>query len=463
MTLAVPELLASLAILASLSVALAIPQVRDKLVGGSNLRNALVPLVAGALLWMVVAGSDLVKARIEESTIPADVLSLRIQNVEFGMPTIPESYLDSDPTQKQVKEILRPLSDDEDVLEISEEDFEQLNEIASESGMIVSIDKNRKHTAKDVANAVADCIAYTFNYKDWAKVASAWSSLLVRTDQERGKDDKTIHRFAGAVSLQLTAAGLFQGVVGMANRGTLSIPEAKEKDTCLKTPNGVVEVREIDDDVVLDFPDFQSIIHRGGNSPRRMAALRLGNLMRLSCFTELSAVLKEASELFKREAGLMTKYVNTWNKVIANNRPQGIRITASISNVGRFDSFVRTNGKVSVGPLHSQNPLAFIVSSVEEPRAEESGHDKHPEKARNFLHIPSRSNLVVTLRARLTKELQTKLYGAYQSGQGFLRLGVLASSGASEEQILSQVAPFSSQAKVVFDKMVDDMNVPLSN
>lgn len=461
MNLSFPYLLIAISVLALLSLLLALPSVRRRLIGSSNLRNALIPVVTAGLLWVTASSADVLKGRIEENTIPDDVLSLHIQDVEFGIPPIPTEYREHDYSFKQVKEALAPLNASDNKLNLTDDEIERLNAIARRSGMVEPIDKNQSCTTKDVANAVAGPLAFTFNYTDWSKVSLAWANIL---DGSRATDDKNgaLSKFVDAVQMQLTAAGLFQSIVGMAHRQMMVIPDGA--GDCLEAPNMMVRLEENEGVNYLMFPTFRSHLCRANDSlGRTQAAKKFAHLFELSCVESLSAVFRKASTCFQDEADLMNKFVDEWNRILASRQPETIRIKVSISNVGRFDSFVRPVAKISVGPIGASEPLVFTVTklSSKSSNAEEES-DTSPDTSDGFVHVESRSSVIVTFYSRLSTDLQKRLYGAYRSEQAHLRLGVLASAGSSESPILSQIAPFSSNAQTAFQKMVEDMAVPIA-
>src|SRR5262249_32980814 len=133
-------------------------------------------------------------------------------------------------------------------------------------------------------------------------------------------------------------------------------------------------------------------------------------------------------------------------------------IRALISNVGRFDSFVRSEAKALVGPRQTADKLSLRINRMTE-RAKEDSDDRDDDLASPYMEVKSRTSLLVTFFSRPPTEVRQQLHGAYSSGQAFLRMGILASAGALESSVLSQTVPFSQSARADFEKKVDTMNL----
>lgn len=460
MTLPLPLLLMTVAGLALLSLSLAVPSIRLRLVGGSNVRHALVPIVVAGLLWTTASAADFLKGRLEESTVPDDVLILHVQSVDFGLPRVPVAYRDQDYSNDQLREALAPLTSIKERVVLAPAEVERLNAIAQPSGMLDRLNKNRTFTTTDVAAAISRPLAFTFNYRDWARASAEWARLLdgLRSNVDKGA---SLLAFIDVIETEITAAGLFQAIIGMADRGSITIPDGK--GDCRPAQVESARIETTGQNVHLTFPTFRSLLSDSDDAPgRRANAMKFGRLFEFACLGSLSIVMRQAATDFSEEASMMDRYVDTWNEVLASKRPETIRIRASVSNIGRFDSFVRTSAKVSVGPLGASSPLSFTVTRLP---SEQRGDDSRPSggiaEDSSFIHVPSRSNVVVAFLARLSDEMKEKLYGAYQSEQAFLRLGILASAGASESPVLSQVAPFSHKALTSFEQMINDMTVAI--
>jgi hypothetical protein len=251
----------------------------------------------------------------------------------------------------------------------------------------------------------------------------------------------------------MSSAGVQQGMVGMANRGTLDF--AVLRGDCSASPSDSVKYEVLKDMQYLVFPTFRNLIGRADSAGARKAGTALAHLFEYECLDSLSRAFRRASEIYEKDSKLMMQYVAEWNRIFAAKEAETISIKVAISNIGRFDSFVRTDAKVAVGPKGSQEKLSFKVSQ----RIAKDQKDDAMETPTQYLQIKSRSAVLATFYSRLLPDLQKKLHGAYNSEQAFLRLGILASAGPTEGEALSQTAPFSSKTRLEFDQRVDNMKI----
>jgi len=410
------------------------------------------------VLWATASAAQLLVTRVQEGTAPEDMLTLYVQRVDFGVPQISYAYRDHDYSTPEVKQFLAPLTAIDEDIQLTDDDRSQLNAIANQSGMLDALAANQSVNTNTLASLVAPTVAYYFDYEDWSKVSLSWANLI--DSQQNAKDKEVVLKhLIEAIVIQVTSAGLFQGVVGMLDRQMFDIPSIQ--GDCSQSPLGLVQLEEFEGHLALNFPKFRSIIARLDDSAERRAqAKRFAQMFESGCFGALSQVFRNASSSFSGEATTMDQYVVTLNRILAAKEPEFIRISVAISNTGRFDSFVRTDAKVAVGPKGSADHLSFTVHSL--PNAASDSQAVSPtEQSPGYIQVNTRSTKPVVFYARLSPDLQKQTYGAYQSEQAVLRLGVIASAGANEGPIFSQIAPFSSKAQEEFGRKVDEMKIKL--
>jgi hypothetical protein len=128
-------------------------------------------------------------------------------------------------------------------------------------------------------------------------------------------------------------------------------------------------------------------------------------------------------------------------------------VTATLSNLGRFDSFVRAKGKVVVGTTGTKTPIEFIV----EPYGEESTEIVRSQ----YISVESRKTKTVRFVARLEEDERRRVRAAYESGLVYVRLALLVSSGKDEKKIVSSLSPFSVEARKQHDEVVAGMTIKI--
>jgi hypothetical protein len=315
-----------------MTVALALPQVRSKLVGTSNLRNALIPLVTAALLWATVTTADFLKGRIEEDTVPADILTLNIQRVDFGVPQISYVYRDHDYSEEEVKRFLAPLTTIDEDVHLTDDERSRLNDISQPSGMIDELPAGRSISTGDLARVLYQTVAYYYDYKEWSRVSLSLADLI---DTGRKGTDRTaiMSSLIAAMVPTLDTAGMFQGIIGMAWRRTISL-ESVPGD-CNSSSSGTVTSEQEQAGFYLVFPTFRARIAPLGDPPgRKRLAQQFAEKFESGCLETLAGVFRSASSTFSAETRIMDKYVAELNQILAAKKPESIRISVAISNTG---------------------------------------------------------------------------------------------------------------------------------
>ena len=112
----------------------------------------------------------------------------------------------------------------------------------------------------------------------------------------------------------------------------------------------------------------------------------------------------------------MADYLNAWNSILTDRQSSLFVLTATLSNLGRFDSFVRAKGKVVVGTYGAKAPIEFIV--------EQYGEDATQLGRSQYISEESRRTKTVRFLARLEKEKRQSVRAAYESGLVYVRLAL---------------------------------------
>lgn len=448
MNIPLPVLFIGLSALLLLTVLFALPQLRDRLVGNSKLRNALLPLATALVLAATGFTADILKGKFQQNAIPEDILSLYVQKVDFGVPQVPYTYRDRHYGKADVDRLLAPLKNIHEDLQFTDEERARLDEVANASGVVDSLPSDQFINTSQLAQVIEPIVDSYFDYTDWSTSSLKWANLI----DSHSSDSRIVvlQTLIAAMYLQKNNAGLFQNLIGMAWRHDIFIPSIP--NDCSSADLGLATIGESQNAIYVEFQKFTSVLVTTDQQPERIAMAReFGDLFRHGCLRTLSQVFRAGSSSFKSENTIMDNYMHELNGMLAAKQPESIRLTVAISNVGQFNSFVRDSGKVAVGPVDSKDKLSFVVHSVP---SEESG-----EGTEGYIQVNSRATKTVVFYALLTAELRPKLYGAYESQQAYLRLGLVASAGAGEGVIFSQIAPFSAQAENDFNRKVEQITI----
>lgn len=457
MSVSLTILLVATIVLVVLSAALSQDRFRQRLIGGSGLRAALVPLVTAAVLWISALSTGLLKSRIEETTAPEDALAIFVEKISFGIPTISTEFFDRDYSQAEKKRELAALRVSDDPIQLSQSEIDRLNEISRKSGQLEGIDGSRALTTKIIANVLVDPLNFGYRYGTWSSVSNSWADYLAPSSQGQSRQ-QILETFVGKIRDFQTAAGLFQGIVGMRARQTLTIPDVT--GDCSTKPIRIANLELIESKYYLTFPTFRSMIGKSGDrEDARRAIKELAALFENGCNESLAAVFRSAAQIYDTDKKLMRQYVEEWNRILASKEAESITIRVAIANVGRFNSFIRRQSKVAVGVKGSSDKIEFILEAKDIPRNKKDDEDESEAASSEYIQIASRSTDTSIFYARLPKENQKKLYGAFQSEQTFLRMGFLASAGAAEGEVFTQIVPFSIKAQLASKEKVQSMRI----
>jgi hypothetical protein len=177
-----------------------------------------------------------------------------------------------------------------------------------------------------------------------------------------------------------------------------------------------------------------------------------------------------AGGIFRSEADKIRRYVDEVKRSIDTRQSDFVTITATLSNIGKFDSFIRKNAKVVVGTTgNNQTAISFIAKLVENESSNKPADDESskqtPVAAANapsaYIGLSSRKTLTTKWSAMLSKSDKDRIHGGFMSGLTYLRMGIVANSGDAEVEILSPLTPFSEKAKDIATQRVRDLKVSL--
>ena len=385
-------------------------------------------------------------ALVDERWFPSEsapVASLKvfISDIAFGIPQIPDSYGLRALGTDEISELLAPLRESDETIRLSEGEARILNEISDASNQAASrpVSSERIYSMEETVESFSNSFGYYYEYTQWEAVAKEWSEFLSR------EGESAVQRINAFANTQVAGvpdgAGLFSAVVGMAAIGVLGQESAyllnldRGDDRC--AGEGSINIRlalrdtEEGPFIVIDWGRFVAPIAPADMPDRVEAAEKLVGLLEDACAETLSRVLDDASRIFGREHVLMKRYLDGWNGVFAARRATSLRLTATISNLGLFDTYIYPDIRVGIGNVGLDEKILLTLT----PR----------ENA--YIQIEARTTNTHTFRASLAPELSEILHGAFTGGLNYVQAGIVGSIGGPNEVIYSPITPFSSAAR----------------
>lgn len=433
------------------AVILANEKWHSNVIGVSRIRLVALPVLAGLAIWGSAFATDLLKGRLTEGSIPEDNVGAFVESIQFGFPTVSSAFFERDFTSSEVQRELAPLRAVKDEVVLTADELGRLNDIASKSGELDEISRSKTITTTDIADALHEPISFGYNYSEWAIATKAWEQVLTKYPSADKRVD-ALKELTNAIAGTRTAAGLFQGIVGMRSREMIDI--ASIPGDCASSAISVVAVDKSGKNIYLEFKTFRSLIaDEDDYGKRRSAAEEFASLFAMGCISTLKRIFHDASQNFQDEHQLMRKYVAEWNRILESKTSESISIRMTVANPGRFDSFIHRKAVVAIGPKGSKDKIRLMLEANDNVGVEKED-SKSPAIKSDYFGVRSRSAQTITFQGKLSSDVRQKIFGAYQSEQTFLRVGLLANAGATEVEVLSQAAPFSIQvAKLATERL----------
>jgi hypothetical protein len=185
----------------------------------------------------------------------------------------------------------------------------------------------------------------------------------------------------------------------------------------------------------------------------------MGNLIANGCAATLSHVFATASSIFAREQGYMGQAIDAWNDILRARGSTNLAVRITFSNVGKYDSFVRSDAKIVVGERNGSPGLEQVVHAVKESDESEEVFDQSEESP--YFAVKNRSTVSRIFEAKLPPETSERYHGAYLGGLSYLKVAFVVSAGQKETVVMSQLTPFSDAAKKQMNAKIIELKVPL--
>jgi hypothetical protein len=293
------------ALLAGLMVVVSLEPIRRHL-AKSAFSYGAISVVAAALGAVATYTLDLTKTAIDEEAIPGASLNTFIEDVRFGLPTFSDEYQKRVLTSDEVTKLLRPFKLSKDEVIFTSDEADRLDNIASGSGMVEPVYAERSYSISTIAgDLLTDPIYYYARYKRWAAVTS--TNWAIPGDTYVKDRHEVIRNFIDKrLSNTLDSAGIFQAIIGMADRGMLAIPDVAEVKSCGTKSGDLVSFEHQGKTYVANFITFTDVLATDDDDDdRKQLAEKLVNLIGDECVETIAEIFQQASQNFNTEDGYM--------------------------------------------------------------------------------------------------------------------------------------------------------------
>ena len=437
--------------IATMATVMANSHLRTRLIGENPLVNGLVPVAAAGVVFATTAVMPVLQDQIVDSDAPGTNLTAFVESITFGIPPIPDDYKLRALRDDEITTLLAPVRSPQMTIRLSPDEAERLNAISSKSGQSAQspVSELRTYSMNEVVDNFLPAFAYYFEYGEWSKLCRDWATEL---GGPHGSSAQELEQFmASHVKSVANAAGLLAAMVGMLDRGDFSIPEIPGDGIRTTVPG--YGFRKIGNEYVLLLHGVDAVLVSSDDSAERIAAATaLAGLFQHAKTHALAQMFAASSTVLEREDGLMGKYLAEWQAILASRKPRRIELNLTISNIGKYDTFVRRDVKAAVGTRGSDARIEAVLHRVT---------DSTDDKLEPYESIKSRTAETHTYSADLDSVSSDQLRGAYDSGLNYLRVAVLASAGTREITVASQLTPFSRKAMEIASRRVNDIHVKL--
>ncbi len=299
-------------------------------------------------------------------------------------------------------------------------------------------------------------MAYYYEYTKWPITLKKWGKLLSGETSGASAKRRRMNEFVElGIKQELTAPGVFSGLVGIATRGQIDL--SWDPEDCLPTPVTGMAYEKIGESYYLVFQVFRSRVVGVDAPPKRIQeGRRFGYLVTHGCIGTLTRIFREVSEVLTAETDLADQHIREWNAILQRQAGTKLSLVVTISNIGKYDTFVRSQARVAVGATDSPDAELIRVSV-------QALEEKDPSRGSSYLVVKSRTAETRTFQATLDPQMSRRLHGTYMGELNFIRLGVIASSGKAESIVYSSVTPFSVQARRRALEKVEEIPVKISD
>ena len=444
----------SIIVLAAIASVMASSALRERIVGNSPLANAAVPLFAAGLVWAAHSSSSILSTWVSDFAPPKANIEVFIEDVVFQFPQISSIYKERSLTQFDVNNMQQEMRKFEVTIQLTDAEVQSLNSISNQSHQAGArnVSTSLVYTMEDIVELTTSSFAYYFDYVQWEQTSKQWSEFLQRNahkNQESLMDTFVDEHVANAI----TTAGMLQAIIGMASIVENLLNLNPDELDCL-ADDTTTDIHLVcrNDNCHIDWGSYTShMVSNSDSMVRRIAAQEFSDLLERGCITSLSRVFGDASIIFGNEHRNMKAYLEQWNRILSDRIPQSFSVVVTISNVGKYDTYIRREIRAAIGDHGSENKIDLTLV----PRRDDDAN----RFSTLYLPIKSRAASTFVFWATLDDDETSRVHGAFNSGLNYIRVGVLASSGGSSEFVFSQIGPFSSEAKRRARQQIDEIEV----
>lgn len=462
---------AAFALAAALAVAIAAyltaDQFKEIFPGHSTLLLALVSLtgLAIGLLAKEILGG--LSGLLRETLVPLDRVSVFIEDIKFDYPIIPDHLMHRSPSKSEISNLQNQrFSSSIETLTVTDEEAERINHIGRGYRYLNQVIAGEPYGMPEVfLQFISNPLGETNNLRKLSTIMNDWVELLSR---HRADSKATMEKF---VSQEL-------------DKVLIQMPDALKYIIDIVLDGDLIKIRpepgpKVDNSIesIVKFLNLQTAKRNhpdfGLQTEHMWVVMRdryyylgsgtlhdrvyIENFMDLIFTADTDGLIdlfEKVSPALERTSRIMSEYLTAWNEILRNRESNSFSLTATLSNTGRFNSFVKSKGKVVIGHSDTtgqEQKREFIVETQNEPE----------DKTGKALYIPVKSREAKTVRfvAQLNQNDRESIKGAFSSSLLYMKLGLLVSIGKHESKIVSPLSPFSIKAREQHDEKIKSMRI----
>ena len=386
------------------------------------------------------------------SSAPLSDLRVFVEDIAFGIPSIPDVYTERSVTEDEVADLLMPIRNAEEIIMLQADEVQRLNRLTEMSNQALRwrVTGDRSYTTNDVVDHFENAFRYYYDYTQWEKVTKRWSEFLATS----AESEPLVPRVQSFVKTEVTGLpsnpNLLRALTGMAVARYLD-EENYLLDTsfvdgdCDKSEPTNIRFHEHPDEpgsYVLNWGRSMSSIGSIHDfAERKAATATLAVFFQHACAETLSRVFADASEIFGREHKYMKESLDEWNRIFNERKPASLNVAVTITNAGRFDTYIRRQIQASVGALDAEAGTQLTLTS--------SDNSDEDAVLSPFLRVGTRAPSTYRFRASLEEPQRDSLYEAFGEVEvdNFIEVKVIESFRESNNVTVSPPTPFSTAAR----------------
>jgi hypothetical protein len=420
-------------------------QLRARLLGESPLAYALAPLLPLALL----AALDGVGGASSESD-PAQSVTSFIEDVSFGVPDLPDDYVERPLRRREGEQLLAPLLDVAGTLSLTGAQAQRINGIQQQLAMFPPrVQVGREYGMAEIVDLLKVPLNNYYPLGQWRGLALWWGERLGAASGPEAQRAATLQFMLEELPAGFRLPEMMVRIFLAAAAGSPSLAPGPD---CLEPGSGVEGIGYSRvgryHELRIEGVGIYLTPNQGGRDAL-LESNKFVELLRRACTQTLAAAFTRATEIFSAEQEQTRSYVQAWWEILEAWQQRRAALQVRISNLSRYDMFVRREARIGIGG-ESGGPAAVEITAPVGPLGERGGD----HRGEHFL-VKRRAASAV----RIEFELPDEALPLRDASSSEVRVALRVSSLDAEGVVLSPPAPFSSNARARERREIDYVHI----